>query len=100
MRAMTEYDWPGNVRELSNLVERAMILAEGDRIETEHLPEELTEGEEETSLALDEVVRECEKNHIRNILELTEGKRSEAADILDIDPATLYRRLSKYDISD
>lgn len=100
MKAFTAYEWPGNVRELSNLVERALILASSDRIETHHLPEQLHSSSTNRSLALEEAVEACEQRHIRDVLRITDGNRQEAAELLEIDPATLYRRLSKYDIDD
>ncbi|MFB6263467.1 MAG: helix-turn-helix domain-containing protein, partial [Bradymonadaceae bacterium] len=68
------------------------------RIEMAHLPDGVTRTGERHSLALDDAVAACEKQHIREVLRLTDGNREEAAELLEIDPATLYRRLSTYDI--
>jgi DNA-binding NtrC family response regulator len=100
-RAMTKlmsYDWPGNVRELSNVVERALILAEDKRVEVDDLPDMGEESEAAPTLALDEVVEEAEKKHIQQVLQMTGGNKTKAAELLEIDPATLYRRISKYDL--
>lgn len=100
-RAMTKlmsYDWPGNVRELSNVVERALILAEDKRVEVEDLPDMGEGSEAAPTLALDEVVAKAEKKHIQQVLQMTGGNKTKAAELLEIDPATLYRRISKYDL--
>jgi len=95
MRALTGYDWPGNVRELSNLLERAVILAGGQPVSTLHLPDQLANVGPSGSLSLREAVTEFERGHVRRALELSGGNREEAARLLDVDRATLYRRLDK-----
>ncbi len=97
MKALMGYDWPGNVRELSNVIERAVILASDEQITLEALPGNLMDCETEGgAMSLDCVVERSERDHIRRVLELTDGNRSEAADVLEVDRATLYRRLDKY----
>lgn len=97
MCLMERYAWPGNVRELRNVVERSMILAEGSRLRAEDLPAELRTTAAETSdapLALEEV----EKEHIHKILQYTHGNKSEAARLLGIGIATLYRKIDEFGI--
>jgi two-component system response regulator PilR (NtrC family) len=96
MKLLLAYHWPGNVRELSNVIERATILASGV-IEPGDLPAELQAGEE-TSVELRPAVEQFERRHIAWVLDVAGGNRERAARMLGVDPATLYRRLSKYEI--
>jgi DNA-binding NtrC family response regulator len=91
------YPWLGNVRELSNVIERACILCEGDQIGVEDLPKELV-ASETLPTGLKSAVAAFERSHITWVLRAAEGNRERAAKMLDIDPATLYRRLARYDI--
>jgi len=96
LQAMMSYTWPGNVRELMNVVERCAILAEGKTIGKELLPQRiLAEKEDDTFHSL--TLAEVEKAHIQRVLKTTSSQQ-EAADILDIDPATLWRKRRKYGI--
>jgi len=95
MRRFLSYPWPGNVRELSNVIERACILCEGDAIDVGDLPEELvSDGGLPTGLKV--AVEVFEERHIAWVLRAANGNRERAAKMLEIDPATLYRRLAKY----
>ena len=93
MRALRVYRWPGNVRELQNVVERFVLLARGSRIDLIHLPPEVRAAQEQPfqELSLEEV----EKRHIRHILQRAEDYE-DAARILGIDPATLWRKRKRY----
>ena len=99
MRALLSYAWPGNVRELSNVIERACILTSSGRIEERDLPSELvaTSG---LPTGLKDAVEEFERRHIAWILRVSDGNRERAAEMLGVDPATLYRRLAKYKLQD
>lgn len=93
------HPWPGNVRELRNAIERAVILAKRPRIATEHLP--LGETDEENgSGKLGELVslESIEEAHLRRVVEATDTLEK-AAEVLGIDPATLYRKRKKYGLS-
>jgi DNA-binding NtrC family response regulator len=97
MRLLLAYPWPGNVRELSNVVERAVILASGPTLEPEDLPPEFRQpGGAPTELK--QAVEQFERQHIALVLRLSGGNREQAAKMLNVDPATLYRRLSKYQV--
>ena len=86
------YPWKGNIRELENVVERAVILAHGGPIEIHHLPEELQMlAGSHRPLSLDEM----ERQHIIRVLRIAKDL-DEAAGILGIDPATLWRKRKKY----
>ncbi len=103
IQSLMTYDWPGNVRELENTVERWMITSSEEMLKWEDLPNEIKEEarpEEELSDNLKSALEAYEKQHIRTILDSTEGNRTEAADILGIDPSTLYRKLDKYGLQE
>ncbi|HEX8177089.1 MAG TPA: sigma-54 dependent transcriptional regulator [Pyrinomonadaceae bacterium] len=90
------YDWPGNVRELANTIERAVIVADGQRIEEAHLPQPLRasaargrKGTQPRTLA------ELEADYIAETLEAARGNKSEAARVLGISRKNLYEKLRK-----
>jgi two-component system response regulator HydG len=99
MKVILGYPWPGNVRELSNVIERACILCDTDRLDVSHLPSEL-QGTSDLPTALRDAVEEFERRHIAWVLRAAGSNRERAARMLEIDPATLYRRLAKYQLSD
>jgi len=98
------YDWPGNVRELENALERAVTLTKGDVIPRTAIPERITERKAEPLVAerahknpsLDVI----EQAYITWVLESEGGNKTRAAEVLGIDPSTLYRKLSRYDGSE
>jgi DNA-binding NtrC family response regulator len=95
MNRLFAYLWPGNVRELSNVIERAAILAVGDSIGQEQLPQELRVAEAAPT-DLRQALQIAERQHIAFVLNATGGARDKAAALLGIDPATLYRKALKY----
>jgi NtrC-family two-component system response regulator AlgB len=94
MDALSHYPWRGNVRELENVIERAALLARDEKIQLHHLPEEfqhvLPSGKQ---LSLEEV----ERQHIIKVLRASKDF-DEAATLLGIDPATLWRKRKKYNL--
>jgi len=98
LRALLAYSWPGNVRELRNVIERAVILSRGDLIGAESLPDKVRPSTA-TSPRVGDPVRldKIEEEHIRSILASSRSLQ-EAADILGIDQATLWRRRKQYGI--
>jgi NtrC-family two-component system response regulator AlgB len=96
-QALRNYPWAGNVRELRNIVERAVILCQVDRIGIEHLPFIPTEGSAQPRIGDRVSLEMVEEEHIRRILASTQSLQ-EAADILGIDQATLWRRRKQYNI--
>lgn len=90
-RLLTEYQWPGNVRQLENVVERAVLLAHGRRIEVYHLPDELHKEESKRLVSLEKM----EKDYIARVIQET-STVEEASRILGIDPATLWRKRKKF----
>jgi DNA-binding NtrC family response regulator len=99
LKVLLGYPWPGNVRELSNVIERACILCDGDMLDIAHLPAEI-QAASELPMALRDAVEEFERRHIAWVLRAAGGNRERAARLLEVDPATLYRRLAKYQLSD
>ena len=94
MQCLMAYDWPGNVREMHNVLERGVILSEGDLVSERALPIEIVQAAPPSSekapfLSLDEV----ERQHILAVLNYVGGSRTRAADILGIGRKTLYRKL-------
>ncbi|MBL8150626.1 MAG: sigma-54-dependent Fis family transcriptional regulator [Blastocatellia bacterium] len=93
------YDFPGNVRELQNIIERAVIVADGEKIEVSDLPEYLFSArkliESQNSLL---TLADMEALYIREILIKTRGHKSQAAAILGISRKSLYEKMKKYDI--
>ncbi len=98
------YDWPGNVRELENALERAAVLAGRDRIGVEHLPDRVVDPPAERLVSDAEpanpTLETIERAYILWVLEAEEGNKARAAEILGIDPSTLYRKLNRYGVTD
>jgi len=97
LQVLRRYIWPGNVRELRNVVERASILCNSESVGIEYLPEKLLTAEECLKpgdlISLDKI----EEIHIRRVLASTKSLQ-EAAEILGVDQATLWRRRKRYNI--
>jgi len=95
MQQMLQYGWPGNVRELDHTIERAVLMARGERIETADLGLHMQRGG--ASQNLDEMSLETvEAILIRKALARTNGNVSHAADALGLSRGALYRRIEKY----
>src|SRR6266850_3824361 len=97
LAALRSYRWPGNVRELRNVIERAVILCQGERIGVEHLPVNFA-PQPRSALVGDLIsLDQLEEARIRRVLAATKSL-DEAAQVLGIDSATLYRKRKKYGI--
>jgi len=94
---LQEYPWPGNVRELSNVIERAVILCRGERIGPELLPPRLAQTDACAQVGDPVSLEKLEERHIRRVLASARSLQ-EAAKVLGIDQATLWRRRKKYGI--
>ena len=91
--AMRSYQWPGNLRELRNLIERAVILGNGDQIDMDDLTE-IVQTRAELRLGGKVTLEEIENEHMRRVISNSRTV-DEAASVLGVDPATLYRRKKK-----
>jgi DNA-binding NtrC family response regulator len=97
---LQSYDYPGNARELANIIERAVIVANGKRLEEHDLPPGLNaavsarrQKEKPPSLA------ELEASYIAEMLARTNGNKTECARILGISRKNLYEKIARYDLS-
>jgi two-component system response regulator HydG len=104
LEILNAYDWPGNVRELENALERAAVLSTGEVIEPGVLPDRLrqpprprlaTEG-----LPPNPTMEVVERAYILWVLQSEGGNKTRAAEVLGIDPSTLYRKLNRYGIEE
>ena len=94
------YSFPGNARELENIIEHAFVLCNGGRIETKHLPPEISQGSEVPSVESrgGMTLREMEALQISLALHRHGGNRKAAAEELGIHPSTLFRKLKDLEI--
>ena len=93
--------WPGNVRQLENAIERAVALAEGERVEVGDLPSDVTTPSALPSSAVGVSVRhleDIEREYILAALAVNEGNQTRTAQQLHIGSATLYRKLKQYGV--
>ena len=104
MNALQNYQWPGNVRELKNVIERALIIAEGREIQLHHLPLGIVGSDkkaENSSLyipILRNAVAEAEKKAITKALAFTKGNKVKTAQMLGIHRTVLYQKIKRYEI--
>jgi len=96
MHALMHYHWPGNVRELANVLERAQILAEGDVITLDDLPEAIHAPPPGDAPASPFHLGESEKRLVRAALEHARGNKVQAARLLGVSRRALYRLIAKY----
>jgi two-component system response regulator AtoC len=102
LERLTAYRWPGTVRELANVIERAVILAEGDSITLRELPQNVVVADANeaavTDLSLKRARRGAEVDAIRRALRATDGNRTHAARLLQISHRALLYKLKEYSI--
>jgi DNA-binding NtrC family response regulator len=103
-KLLAQYSWPGNVRELENVIERAVTLVQGASITEKDLPEKIAEGQGQLLAKTREpenpTMETIEKAYIYWILQESGWQKQRAAEILGIDPSTLYRKIEKYGLKD
>jgi two-component system, NtrC family, response regulator AlgB len=97
LEALKSYAWPGNLRELRNVIERAAILCPSDLVGSEQLPEVLAPRPSAVRLGDPVGLDAIEEAHIRRVLASAKSLQ-EAADILGIDQATLWRKRKQFGI--
>jgi two-component system response regulator AtoC len=103
MQFLIDYNYPGNIRELKNIIERASVLAPEHIIKPMDLPADLLKSngldEKTDSFSLSDAVAKTEKQLVLKALTQTQGKRSEAAELLGISRKNLWEKMKQYDIS-
>jgi two-component system response regulator HydG len=101
---LAEYDWPGNVRELQNALGRAVIVTSGTVIVPEALPERVREAPPPRLGAMETppnpTMDVVEQAYILWVLQAEGGNKTRAAEVLGIDPSTLYRKLHRYGVDE
>lgn len=105
LRALIEYGWPGNVRELENVVERAVVLSSGPTVTLDLLPDHiagrgagLSMLEHRADASLFEIVEECERRIIVDMLERCNWNQTEAAEKFKIPLSTLNQKIKRLSI--
>lgn len=99
MRILMSFPWKGNVRELDNVLERAMILGDGEWIKPADLPGQQTDaGEFNSEDNLSAAIDLYEKSHIERTLNKAAGDKMRAAELMGLSLSTLYRKLEKLGI--
>jgi len=104
---LVEYDWPGNVRELENVIERAVVLCPGNRIDVDLIPDHVRTTRRfqipnfvlpPEGISFKEVTGDFERRLIETTLEASGGVQKRAAELLHIKPTTLNEMIKRYDI--
>jgi len=98
MRALLGYEWKGNVRELENVIERAVIFAEGEQLGVQHLPFATEDMRDNVGESLKEALWEFERQHIIASLRRHNYDKAETARHLGIGVSSLYRKLDEMNI--
>ena len=102
MELLRKYDWPGNVRELENALERAAVVSPGRVITPDALPERVRTAPTPQLIAdalpANPSMEVIERAYIQWVLQAEGGNKTRAAEVLGIDPSTLYRKLNRYGI--
>jgi len=104
---LMDYEWPGNVRELENVIERAVVLSNGPRIDAELVPENVRSSKRfqmpqfivpPEGISFRDVITDFEKRLIESTLEAAGGVQKRAAELLHIKPTTLNEMIKRHDI--
>ncbi|MDY6855616.1 MAG: sigma-54 dependent transcriptional regulator [Thermodesulfobacteriota bacterium] len=105
MNLLMDYSWPGNVRELENVVERAMVLSESNRIDIKNLPQDIQNKTKSIDLSsfgdelsIKKTTYALEKNLIKRAIEKAGGNHTKAAKLLEISHRALLYKIKEYGI--
>jgi two-component system response regulator HydG len=110
MELLMRYDWPGNIRELENMIERAIVLCEGERLDAQLFPINERKGPRSNSattlnvppagaITLDNALESIERAMIEDALEKSGGVKTKTAELLGIKTSALYYKLEKYGLT-
>jgi len=106
LKILYDYDWPGNVRELKNVIESMMIVAQGNVLTIDDIPDEIKKNStiikrvnDKKEIRAGLTLNELEKQLIEETLKYTNGKKVEAAKMLGIGLRTLYRKIEEYKLN-
>ncbi|MGO4710838.1 helix-turn-helix domain-containing protein, partial [Chryseobacterium sp. 2TAF14] len=102
LKALKNHPWKGNIRELRNVIERSVILTDASELGIESLPVDISvyssEDYSQTKMLSAFSMASAEKMQIQKVLNHTKGNKAEAARLLEIGIATLYRKIEEYKI--
>ncbi|MEQ8224128.1 MAG: sigma-54 dependent transcriptional regulator [Candidatus Eremiobacterota bacterium] len=99
LQVIKNYHWPGNIRELENVINRLVVMTDGDLIEVPDLPSLMRFSALRTS-GFNRPLAEVELEYISNVLSTVGGNKTQAAEILGIDRKTLREKLKKFKLDD
>jgi two-component system response regulator AtoC len=104
LESLARQPWPGNVRELENVIERAIVLADGPEIDADFLATVMnvrgaTGVVDDQELSIKKATRSLEADLIRRALGVTQGNRTNAAKLLEISHRALLYKMKEYGIS-
>ena len=103
LQALKNHPWKGNIRELRNVIERSVILTDSSELDVESLPLDISisndQNSSQTKIMSAFSMASAEKMQIQKVLNHTKGNKAEAARLLEIGIATLYRKVEEYKIS-
>jgi len=97
LSVLSSHSWKGNIRELKNIIERLVILSDGDVLSATALPPEFFDF---TPVANEYNLQQIEKQHIQKVLIHTKGNKTETSRLLGIGLTTLYRKIEEYQIKE
>jgi len=102
LEVLVQYEWPGNVRELENVIQRALVLMEGNEILTSDLPDYVKVGDGGSWMADGDgslvSLQELERRYVGRVLRAVDGNRTQAAEILGISTTTLWRKMKQWGV--
>ena len=96
LHILEQQPWKGNIRELRNVIERSLIVCEGDSLDVQDLPLDMQQGADGQPAAGDFELSAMERRHIARVLNYTKGNKTEAARLLKRGLTTLYRKIEEY----
>ena len=103
LRLLEKYNWPGNVRELENIIERATLFEVSNEITIDSIPSALTTPPLESDLKPSpkdiKSLEQLSRNHIMNVLEITDQNKTQASKLLGIDRSTLRRIMNRLELN-